>query len=237
MSPSPLRMRWLARAMVCRPEEQKRFTVMPGTELGRRRRTAICRAMFQPVAPSGLAQPMITSSTSSASTLARSSAACTTCPPIFAPCVMLRAPRQLLQSGVRAVDTITASMGFLLRVEPLAFLGQLDEQRRGLPLRALVALLEALDGGEHLVEADAVGMEHRAAAVRQKAVAGEVHHVDVGGAQRDALLEDVRAFVGERVHAPRDDLLVGNLARLDADLLPVVLQERLHFWVGTRFLL
>src|SRR3989441_6282210 len=103
-------MRWLASAMVCRPEEQKRFTVMPGTELGQPARTAICRAMFQPVAPSGLAQPMITSSTSSASTLARSSAACTTCPPIFAPCVMLSAPRQLLQSGVRAVETMTASV-------------------------------------------------------------------------------------------------------------------------------
>ena len=93
--------------MVCRPEEQKRFTVMPGTVTGQPARIAIWRAMFQPVAPSGLAQPMITSSTSSASTLARSSAACTTWPPIFAPCVRLSAPRQLLQSGVRAVETIT----------------------------------------------------------------------------------------------------------------------------------
>src|SRR5438477_8644983 len=107
-------MRCAARAMVCRPEEQKRFTVMPGTVCGQPARIAIWRAMFQPVAPSGLAQPMITSSISSASTLARSSAACTTWPPIFAPWVMLSAPRQLLQSGVRAVDTITASMASLL---------------------------------------------------------------------------------------------------------------------------
>src|SRR6266403_1782323 len=202
-------MRWLASAMVCRPEEQKRFTVMPGTELGQPARTAICRAMFQPVAPSGLAQPMITSSTSSASTLARSSAACTTCPPIFAPCVMLSAPRQLLHSGVRAVETMTASVMKdppRSDVEAFSLFGEFREQRRRLPLRALVAHLEALDGGEHLV--------------------------DVGSAQRDALLEDVRAFVGERVHAARDDLLVGNLARLDADLLPVILQERFHFGVG-----
>src|SRR5688500_1595848 len=96
--------------MVCRPEEQKRFTVMPGTLFGQPARIAIWRAMFQPVAPSGLAQPMITSSTSSASTFARSSAACTTCPPIFAPWVRLSAPRQLLQSGVRAVETMTASV-------------------------------------------------------------------------------------------------------------------------------
>src|SRR2546422_7704814 len=103
-------MRCAASAIVCRPEEQKRCTVMRGTVTGQPARTAIWRAMFQPVAPSGLAQPMITSSTSSASTLALSSAACTTCPPIFAPCVLLSAPFQLLQSGVRAVETMTASV-------------------------------------------------------------------------------------------------------------------------------
>ena len=46
--------RWLASAMVCRPEEQKRFTVMPGTVTGQPARIAIWRAMFQPVAPSGI---------------------------------------------------------------------------------------------------------------------------------------------------------------------------------------
>src|SRR4051794_34168275 len=108
--PSPLMIRWEASAIVCRPEEQKRFTVIPGTVIRQPARSAIWRAMFQPVAPSGLAQPMITSSTSWQSTFARSIAACTTCAPILAPCVMLSAPFQLLQSGVRAVETITASM-------------------------------------------------------------------------------------------------------------------------------
>src|SRR5688572_29393850 len=132
---------WPARAMVCSPEEQKRLTVMPGTLFGQPARNAIWRAMFQPVAPSGLAQPMMTSSTSSASTLARSSAACTTWPPILAPCVRLSAPFQLLQSGVRAVETTTAST-----IEPPAFFGELRKERRGLPLRALIAVLEAFDG-------------------------------------------------------------------------------------------
>ena len=54
-------MRWLASATVCRPEEQKRFTVMPETVTGRPARSAIWRAMLAPVAPSGLAQPMMTS--------------------------------------------------------------------------------------------------------------------------------------------------------------------------------
>src|SRR5919197_6399569 len=154
--------RCAASAIVCRPEEQKRFTVMPGTLTGQPARSAICRAMFQPVAPSGLAQPMMTSSISCGSTLARSSAACTTCPPIFAPCVMLSAPFQLLQSGVRAVETITGSV-----IEPPSFFREFDEQGRGLPLVALVALLETLDGCEHFVEAHGVGVEHRPAAIRR----------------------------------------------------------------------
>src|SRR5689334_24059131 len=222
--------RWLASAMVCRPEEQKRFTVMPGTVLGQPARTAIWRAMFQPVAPSGLAQPMITSSTSSASTLARSSAACTTWPPILAPCVMLSAPRQLLQRGVRAVETITASS-----IEPPAFLGEFDEQRRGLPHRALVSLLELFDRGQHLVQAHGVGVEHRPAAVGREAVAGEVDHVDVGGAQRDTFLEDLRALVHERVDKALDDLVVGDLARLDPIGFPVVGDELVDLRVRDGF--
>src|SRR5215470_20376197 len=84
--------------------------------------------MFQPVAPSGLAQPMITSSTSDGSSLARSSACLTTWPPIVAPCVRLSAPRQDLHSGVRAVDTITASvMDFLLERDEMP---PLELQRR-----------------------------------------------------------------------------------------------------------
>src|SRR5260221_7865271 len=222
-------MRCAASAMVCRPEEQKRFTVMPGTLCGQPARTAICRAMFQPVAPSGLAQPMITASASSASSLARSSAACTTGPPILAPCVLLSAPFQLLQSGVRAVETITASF-----IEPPALFGEFDKQRRRLQLRALVALLEFLDRSQPAVRPGAVGMEHRPAAIGRKAVAGEVDHVDVGGAQRDAFLEDVRALVGERVHAALDDFVIADLPRLVAHLFAVRGQHLLELGVRDR---
>ena len=45
-SPSPAMMRCAASAMVCRPEEQKRFTVMPGTVTGQPARIAIWRAML-----------------------------------------------------------------------------------------------------------------------------------------------------------------------------------------------
>src|SRR5688572_22826438 len=95
-------------AMVCRPDEQKRLTVMPDTVTGRSAISAIWRAMLAPVAPSGLAQPMMTSSTASGATPARCSACLTAWPPSVAPCVMLNAPFQLLVRGVRAVETMTA---------------------------------------------------------------------------------------------------------------------------------
>ena len=101
-------MRCAAIAIVCRPLEQNRFTVTPLVVTGRPARSAIWRAMLAPVAPSGLAQPMSTSSTSAPSMPARSTAARTACPPSVAPWVMLKAPFQLLASGVRAVETITA---------------------------------------------------------------------------------------------------------------------------------
>jgi hypothetical protein len=91
-------MRCAAMAMVCRPEEQKRLTVMPGTLTGRPARRAIWRAMLLPVAPSGVAQPISTSSTSAGSMPARATACWTECPPSVAPWVMLKAPFQLLAS-------------------------------------------------------------------------------------------------------------------------------------------
>src|SRR5580765_7800571 len=105
---SPAMTRCAAIAIVCRPLEQKRFTVMPLVVIGRPARKAIWRAMLLPVAPSGVAQPMMTSSTSAASMPARSTAAFSAWPPRVAPWVMLKAPFQLLASGVRAVETMTA---------------------------------------------------------------------------------------------------------------------------------
>jgi len=109
MSPSPAITRCAAIAIVCSPEEQKRLTVAPGTVTGQPARSAICRAMLAPVAPSGYAQPISTSSTSAGSICARSMACFTTWPPSVAPWVMLNPPRQDLARPVRAVETMTAS--------------------------------------------------------------------------------------------------------------------------------
>jgi hypothetical protein len=88
--------------------------IMDGSQIrtltGSPARIALCRAMLTPVAPSGLAQPISTSSTSAGSTPARATACWTAWPPSVAPWVMLKAPFQLLARGVRAVETMTASV-------------------------------------------------------------------------------------------------------------------------------
>jgi len=53
--------RCAASTIDCRPDEQNRLIVIPGTDTGQPARSAIWRAMFHPVAPSGNAQPMTTS--------------------------------------------------------------------------------------------------------------------------------------------------------------------------------
>src|SRR5580658_3335765 len=96
--------------MAMRPELQKRLIVSPGTVTGNPARMAASRAMLWPVAPSGLAQPRITSSTSPGSSFARSTAFWMTWPAKSAPWVLLKAPRAALPMGVRAVETTTASL-------------------------------------------------------------------------------------------------------------------------------
>ena len=96
-------------AIACRPDEQKRFTVVPAVETGQPAQIAALRATFMPVAPSGWAQPMKTSSISAGSILALAMACLMAWPPITAPWVMLKPPRTDLARAVRAVETMTAS--------------------------------------------------------------------------------------------------------------------------------
>src|SRR5687767_13701174 len=155
--------------MVCRPLEQKRLIVMPLVVMGSPARSAIWRAMLLPVAPSGVAQPMMTSSDSAPSMPAFSTASLTARSPSVAPWVMLKAPFQLLASGVRAVETMTAlvmmAVLWIRSAEGLAFGGQFREQRRGLPEARIVGrvLREALHRLHHVEQPDGVGIVHRAA--------------------------------------------------------------------------
>src|SRR5689334_2651837 len=92
----------------CSPEPQNRFTVVPGISIGSPAASTAPRATFMPCSPTWVTQPMITSSTSCALTLARSIAPLrvrasrsTGCSADSAP---LRLPR-----AVRNASTMTAS--------------------------------------------------------------------------------------------------------------------------------
>src|SRR4051812_16806690 len=177
-------MRWAAMAIVCRPLEQKRLTVRPATDTGRPARRAAWRAMLAPVAPSGFAQPISTSSTSAPSMPARSMAALTAWPPSSAPCVMLKAPFQLLASGVRAVETMTASvMGKLLESRPGTATGSGMDRVES---HAQVGRGFTLDGGRRRV----VGLLHQLAPrARARDDRHAQHHADQDG---QGALEEAR---------------------------------------------
>ena len=57
-------------------------------------------------------------------------------------------------------------------------------------------------------QTDGVGIEHRAAAIAREAIARRPDHIDVGRAQRDALLQNAEALVEQRIQAALDDLLL-----------------------------
>src|SRR5918992_3542741 len=103
--------RWAAMATAWSPEEQKRFTVVPGTDVGSPARSEATRAMLCPWGPWGCPQPRMTSSIcrgSSWGTLPRTSRM--TWPARSSGRVMLKDPRKDLASGVRLEATTTASL-------------------------------------------------------------------------------------------------------------------------------
>src|SRR5262245_20863137 len=199
---------------------------MPEVVTGHPARNAICRAMLKPVAPSGFRHPMMTSSTEAGSSPARCIALLTTCAPSVAPCVRLNAPRHDRASGVRAVETMTASaMAGLLgargcgSVECAALGCEPHDELRGLPERGIRVCVggEFAHATQDLRQPDPARMEHGAALLRRESVAEQVDHVDVRGALGDAFLEDARAFVCQCKQQTVDDLGRRDLAGLDAE--------------------
>jgi hypothetical protein len=107
---NPVMIRSAALAIVCRPEEQNRLTVWPGTLSGRPARWAAILATFIPWVPSVMAQPSSTSSTSAGSRpSARRSASAMATPAMSSGRLARRLPRGARPTAVRAPATITAS--------------------------------------------------------------------------------------------------------------------------------
>gem|GEM_PF-3213171 len=107
---NPAMIRSAALAIVCRPEEQNRLTVCPGTLSGRPARWAAIRATFIPWLPSVMAQPSSTSSTSAGSSpSARRRDSAMAAPAMSSGRLALRVPRGARPTAVRAPETMTAS--------------------------------------------------------------------------------------------------------------------------------
>ena len=80
-------------ATAIRPEAHWRSIVWPATDVGKPARSSDWRAVFWPVEPCCIAQPITTSSTSSGSIFARSAAAVSAWAASVCACVSLKAPR------------------------------------------------------------------------------------------------------------------------------------------------
>src|SRR5688500_7446828 len=108
--------------------------------------------------------------------------------------VISRTPRDRRRPGAAGVER--AECGTLAR--------QPFEERSGSPPFAVLAV-EGRHTLVHVGQPHTVHVEHRPPPESREAVPGEVDHVDVGSAQRETLLEDLGAFVHERVDRALDD--------------------------------
>src|SRR5437660_10089944 len=159
-------------AIACRPEEQKRLTVVAATLGGNPAVSAAIRATLLPCTPCGCAQPRMTASISagsSAGVLRRTSRM--QCAARSSGRVILNDPRYDLASAVRELATTTASLirlapglggagcclsdSFIKIGEGLALFGELLQQRRRLP-KLSVLLLEFLNSRIDFLQPDCV---------------------------------------------------------------------------------
>src|SRR5690242_8658709 len=105
-----VRIRSLAIAIVCRPDEQKRLMVIALVSTGSPARIAAARATFIPCSASGIAQPMITSSTCAPSRPGtRAIASLIAAAPMSSGLVSRKVPFGALPTEVLTAETITAS--------------------------------------------------------------------------------------------------------------------------------
>src|SRR5438105_3785295 len=105
--------------------------------------------------------------------------------------------------------------GSLARIETATRSGEPFERRRRRPIGSAEALAQRAEAIEHMLCAQPVGVEKRAAAIARKAVAGEPYDVDVGSSENHAFIDNLRALVDHADEAALDDFGGRNRAPLD----------------------
>src|SRR6187431_2216965 len=114
----------------------------------------------------------------------------------------------------------------LLLRKPAASARQLDQSRGGTPVAHSLLALVLCDALEHVWQTHGIRVEHRAATGARETIAIAPDHVDVGRAARDALVEDPRSLVDQRVDAALDDLGIGKRTLGDAEPRGLRLDQR-----------
>src|SRR5581483_1129994 len=127
----------------------------------------------------------------------------------------------------------TCSLASPSAVELPALFRQSLQPWRGRPPLAVLRV-KALHCLVHFIEPHGLGIEHRAAAKTGKAIAVDIDDVDIGCAQRDALLENLRAGVDKRVDATLDDFLVADFAPLNSSFGGCLYDQILDDRIGNR---
>src|SRR5712692_9920698 len=70
--------------------------------------------------------------------------------------------------------------------------------------------------GKHTIKPHGIGVKHGSSAMARKTETIDINYVDVAGTHGEAFIKNVGAFVGERGHDTRDNLVVGDGAPLNA---------------------
>src|SRR5262249_52790495 len=133
--------------------------------------------------------------------------------------------------------TLLSGCGDLSLVEDcegLALFRKRLQQRRRLP-QVSVLRMKLADTIVDALQPNRVREPHRTAAPSREAVAIDVNDVDVHGSQREALLENLRAFIHQSIHGSFDNFLFADLAPGDSCFGCCLLDQLLYFGIRVRF--
>src|SRR3954466_2926776 len=89
-------------------------------------------------------------------------------------------------------------------------------------------------GCQHFVQSNSIRVEHRATAITRKTITIDIHNIDITGPQRDAFLQDFRAFIDQGENAALKNLLIGDWTSFDTGLLGCFDDQFLDNRIGNR---
>src|SRR5436190_1257489 len=81
------------------------------------------------------------------------------------------------------------------------------------------------------IDSDGVGVPHGPATPGRKAVAMDIHDVDIGGAEGEAFFQDFRSFVDEGEDRALDNFLGVDRSALNAGRASTIGDDFLHFGI------